>query len=185
MVTGVVYVPQHAVHHDFTVVAKLVESRRVLRVYRMVVPRHVAISLHFIEIEEGTPEPGDTTVVVDHLGGACGLVHVLQKIVDTEEVFPCAYRPTGHLACSEVLLKEGCGGVASQVVARRPACCQFLGPRCHVEIQPVGIQLELLFIGKKLLGIHSGDGPLVKVVVTRTAEQRGKRQTYIYLFHKI
>ncbi|KXT46320.1 hypothetical protein HMPREF2532_02934 [Bacteroides ovatus] len=55
---------------------------------RLVVPRHIRIGLHFVHIETGTEETGDTLVVSQHVVRDGGSFAVFEKQVDRAQAAP-------------------------------------------------------------------------------------------------
>ena len=114
----------------------------------------------------------------------CGLGDILQEIVATEQVLPCAVGPAGHLVDIEVFQQKTTRGTRGEIVAGTTAVIgQIFRTRHHIDIQTIGIQLQLIGIGEELTGTDLVDRLFVQQVTTGTQGQGGYCQPENYFLH--
>ena len=157
VLASIVDVLQYTVHDDLTTVTFLVELDAIASIYRFAIPRQIAIGLHLVKIEISSPKLSHTTIMVEsgNIGGSRSLVDILQEIVATIEVGPCAIRPTRHLVGIEIWHQQRASRASGKIVASTATTIrQVLCARNHIYIKSVGIECQLALVGKELARIQ-------------------------------
>ena len=177
---------QNLVHDKFPTVTDLVKQIVVIGIDRFIIPRKISVSLHFVKIEIGSPESGNSTIVVEgcRIGGRSRLVDILQKIIAAEEIGPCTIGPSRHLIYIKICHQQRTGSTGSQIVAgSATATGQFLCTWNEIYIKTIGIKVQFSLVGKELVGIQFIGRLLVKEVAARSKCYCCNGKTVYYLFH--
>ena len=141
-------------HYKLTVIPAGGKDR-IINIHDMINPRNIAESLHFREVEIGSPEPGDTKIMIGDLilKETSVLFNAFDHLVGPADAFPVPYSPTGLLYrvpnAGTIKIRRGLGADEIRIII---TLADSLSAWAICLNQSVGIYLQITFCPEEILG---------------------------------